>query len=217
MKSPRDTASLLCNLPHNWAIAMARIQLGAVVAITIWWSHATPVRAQNYENGIAAFKAGDFATALSEWRPLAKHGDARAQFDLGIMYEYGRGVVQNDVEALNWYRKAANQNVAAAQYRLAVLHENGWGVAQNHAEAVKWYSKAAAQGHALAQHDLAFMYFEGTGVPQDYIRAYMWLKISVVQGNSLMVKHLNLVAKNLTVTQIGKAQELARVWLRKQQ
>ena len=196
---------------------MVRLQLRTVVTFAILCSHVAPVQAQNYDEGIAAFHAGNFATALSQWRPLAKQGHAKAQYRLGIMYEYGRGLGQNDVEALKWYRKAAEQGVAVAQYRLAVLHDNGWGIARNDAEAVRWYRKAAEQGHALAQHDLAFMYAAGTGVPQDYVRAYMWLKIAVVQGNNLMVKHLNRIGKDLTVAQVGEAHDLARKWMRKHQ
>lgn len=34
---------------------------------------------------------------------------AKALYDLGSMYENGRGVPQNDTEAVKWYLKAANQ------------------------------------------------------------------------------------------------------------
>ena len=40
----------------------------------------------DYQKGVAAYESGDFATALGEWRPLAEQGDARAQFNLGVMY-----------------------------------------------------------------------------------------------------------------------------------
>ena len=196
---------------------MAAFQIRAFLAIAILFLPVIQVRAQSYEDGIAAFEAGDYAVALSHWRQLAKQGHAEAQYNLGIMHEYARGVGQNDVAASKWYEKAAKQGVAVAQYRLAVLHEHGWGIPQDSAEAVRWYSKAAAQGHAFAQHDLAFMYVAGTGVPQNYVQAYMWLNIAVAQGNNLMVKHLNHVAKKLTVAQLKQAHDLAREWTRKHQ
>ena len=37
------------------------------------------------------------------------------------MYQYGRGVAQNDVEAVNWYRKAADQGNYNADFRLKEL------------------------------------------------------------------------------------------------
>ena len=59
-----------------------------------------------------------------------------AQYNLGVMYENGRGVPQNDAEAVKWYRKAAEQGLASAQNNLGVMYANGEGVPQNDAEAV---------------------------------------------------------------------------------
>jgi len=46
------------------------------------------------QKGSDAYKIGDFATALREWTPLAEQGDVSAQFGLGVMYEWGKGVPQ---------------------------------------------------------------------------------------------------------------------------
>ena len=37
----------------------------------------------------AAYKRGDYATALSIWRPRAEQGNAHAQYNLGLMYKQG--------------------------------------------------------------------------------------------------------------------------------
>ena len=42
-----------------------------------------------------ALKKGDYKAALNELKPLAEKGDASAQFNLGLMYDNGRGVPQN--------------------------------------------------------------------------------------------------------------------------
>ena len=47
--------------------------------------------------------------ALQEIRSLAEQGDADAQFLLGFMYAYGKGVAQDFAKAVKWYRKAAEQ------------------------------------------------------------------------------------------------------------
>ena len=57
---------------------------------------------------MTAFDNGDFATALEEWTPLAEQGDASAQFLLGVMYEKGKGVLQDDIYANMWYNIAAS-------------------------------------------------------------------------------------------------------------
>jgi hypothetical protein len=47
---------------------------------------------QDFQKGLTAYKSGDYATALREWTPLAKQGDAFAQYNLGVMYGNGQGV-----------------------------------------------------------------------------------------------------------------------------
>jgi glycine/D-amino acid oxidase-like deaminating enzyme len=45
--------------------------------------------------GVQAYENGDYATALTEWAPLAEQGNANAQFNLAQMYRRGEGVPQN--------------------------------------------------------------------------------------------------------------------------
>ena len=72
--------------------------------------------------------------------------DAQAQLNLGKAYASGRGVPQDDMEAMKWIGKAAEQGNADAQYGLGLTYESGRGLPQDYAEAVKWYRKAAEQG-----------------------------------------------------------------------
>ncbi len=88
----------------------------------------------------------DYADAVKSNRKDAEHGNANAQYNLGVMYSQGLGVTQDHAEAARWYQKAAEQGLADAQYNLGVMYSQGLGVTQDHAEAVKWYQKAAAQG-----------------------------------------------------------------------
>ena len=62
--------------------------------------------AQDFGKGLAAARAGDFAAAISEWRPLADDGHAEAQFNLGALYEAGLGVPEDLAEAAGWYALA---------------------------------------------------------------------------------------------------------------
>ena len=61
-----------------------------------------------FQKGLDAANRGDFATALREWRPLAEQGDASAQNNLGFMYVYGKGVLQDYVRAHMWFNIAAS-------------------------------------------------------------------------------------------------------------
>ena len=87
----------------------------------------------------------------------AKGGDAKAQFNLGSMYDQGRGVAKNERKAVEWYQKAAAQGNASAQNNLGVMYSQGRGVAKDERKAVEWYKKSAAQGHEAAKKALAGM------------------------------------------------------------
>ena len=66
----------------------------------------------DFNKGLEAAQSGDFKTALAEWTPLAEQGGSDAQYNLGIMYDSGRGVPENDKTAVKWYTKAAEQGDA---------------------------------------------------------------------------------------------------------
>jgi hypothetical protein len=104
--------------------------------------------AGSYEEAIAAYERGDYASAMRLLRPLAEQGDASAQSDLGFMYKWARGVPQNYAEAMKWFRKAADQGHDRGQFNLGTMYRDGYGVPQDFVEAVKWFRKAAEQGYA---------------------------------------------------------------------
>ena len=61
--------------------------------------------------------------AVGGWRAAADQGHAEAQYNLGNMFEQGRGVAQSDVEAARWWQKAADQGHAGAQYNLGNMFD----------------------------------------------------------------------------------------------
>ena len=61
----------------------------------------------DYHKGLNAAIRGDFATARSEWKPLAEQRNAVAQKDLSVMYAYGKGVPKDYVYAHMWGNLAA--------------------------------------------------------------------------------------------------------------
>ena len=61
-------------------------------------------------------------------RSCDEQGHATAQTELGFMYGNGRGVLQDNAEAVRWYRLAAEQGDAVAQTNLGVMYSTGQGV-----------------------------------------------------------------------------------------
>ena len=124
---------------------MLRIFFAALFAIIIAFAGVV-AHAADFQKGLDAAKAGDYATALKEWQPLAEQGDADAQFNLGIMYANGEGVPKDDVEAARWWRLAAEQGHARAQFNLGIMYANGEGVLKDMVFAHMWLNIAGANG-----------------------------------------------------------------------
>jgi TPR repeat protein len=81
---------------------------------------------------------------------LAEQGDAKSQFNLGLMHENGQGVPQDYAAAVSWYRKAAEQGNALAQGNLGAMYANGQGVPQDYVTAHMWLNLVAAGGDKKA-------------------------------------------------------------------
>ena len=171
---------------------------------------ASPIAAQDYNKGLAAAQAGDFATALKEWMPLAEDGDSAAQYNLGVMYDNGDGVPQDYKEAVKWYTLAAEQGYAPAQTNLGFMYEDRQGVPQDYKEAIKWYTLAAEKDVSKAQSNLGFMYGNGRGVLKDNVIAHMWYNIGAANGDEISGENKDITAKNMTSEDISKAQAMAR-------
>ena len=106
--------------------------------------------------------------------------------------------------ALREWRPLAEKGDADAQFNLGVMYSKGQGVPQDYKTAVKWYTLAAEQGVASAQTNLGWMYDKGYGVKQDNVYAHMWGNIAASNGNENGGKLRDFVAKEMTVSQIGK-------------
>ena len=98
-------------------------------------------------NGEKEKPESEFETTLR----IAEQGDADAQFNLGAMYTFGRGVPQDYAEALKWFRKAAEQGEARAQSNLGWMYRTGKGVPKDDTEAYAWWSIAAANNDEVAK------------------------------------------------------------------
>lgn len=103
------------------------------------------------ENGSAALlseAAG--SSSLERLREAAEVGNRRAQYNLGVLYEEGRGVPSNMRQAVKWYRLAAQQDDADAQLALGVAYAIGEGVERDYGLAYVWLSQSARQGRREA-------------------------------------------------------------------
>lgn len=164
-----------------------------------------------FDEGVSAYDAGNYGKALQELRPLASQGDARSQYAMGVMYEYGRGVEKNQSLAAQWYTKAARQGNTDAQYNLGVMYEQGYGVKKDFRLAANWYGKAAQAGDIDALSNLGVLYQHGSGVPQSRVVALALYNASVAldpQPDNKAVGNRKAVVNGITIREVEDAQEL---------
>lgn len=128
--------------------------------------------------GVEAAARGDFATAVSLWRPLAETGDADAQYNLAQAYKFGRGVETDLAEAERLYGLAARQGHwrAADNYGLLLFHRGA------KAEALPYLEQAALRGDARAQYLYGLALFNGEMVAKDWVRAYALITLAQNAG-----------------------------------
>lgn len=157
------------------------------VSLLLFLSAVGPVAAGPYEDGLDAYRKGDWETAYKLLKPIAETDNSQsavAQQRLGLLTEHGRGTAKDPAAAAKWYQKAADQGDMVAQGHLGRLYRLGTGVPRDPALAAKWSIKAATQGNAAAQANLGYMSLEGFGSPADPAAAAGWFKRAAEQGDA---------------------------------
>jgi hypothetical protein len=106
-----------------------------------------------------------------------------AQFNLGMLYEQGKGVKKDLPSAAKWHTRAAKAGLADAQFALGYLLEKGTANGTvldtpDFVDALHWYSRSANQGFGPAQQNLAQLYMKGQGATQDLVQAYKWFTLA---------------------------------------
>ncbi len=190
------------------------LQIGGCLALAlIGLASADPL-----EDGVAAYRQGDFTAAMRLLRPLADAGDAKAEFHLGRMYALGQGVGQDPRQAVAWYRKAAERGDAEAEFVLGVMSLDRSGASQDAGQAVAWLRKAADKGVFNAQFRLGMMYAKGaSGLEPDPIAARMWLSLAAERAenayvHALVTKERSKLSAGMTPAEIAEAQRRAIEW-----
>lgn len=88
-------------------------------------------------------------------RRAAVKGNARAQFDLGLMYARGEGVRRDERLAFKWFHKAARNNHVEAKFYMGLSFAQGRGVRKQTQLARYWFKQAVKAGNFKAVAFLA--------------------------------------------------------------
>ena len=139
---------------------------------------ASPARADERSEAVAAYRAGDLSTAYKLFGRMAEKGDVEAVFYLGaIAHKDGMAV-----DAARWFCRAAEGGHFSAQHNCAVFAYRGLGTPQRKDDARRWFAAAAARGHPGSAASLGAMLLEGEGGPQDATAGLAWLRWAAAGG-----------------------------------
>jgi TPR repeat protein len=116
--------------------------------------YAAQAVADTYDEAVEALTEADYFEAYRSFQRLAKRGHAQAQYQLGMLYLYGKGVGQDVQQGISWLKQAAEGYSYLAANELSQIYLSGQWVKRDEAEAVKWLelsNKIAAQNVGEAE------------------------------------------------------------------
>lgn len=123
--------------------------------------------------------AADYYTTIQS----ANHGDAEAQFEMGLIYYLGRRVARDYKIAADWFLKASSQKLAKAQDALGIMYANGKYFKEDGVVAAQWFMKAANQGHTRSEYMYGLYKWFGTKVPKDRVGAFKYFQKAAKSGH----------------------------------
>jgi len=142
--------------------------------------------------GLALSDLGRDEEAVEKQLRGAQYGQVYCTFNLGRIYEKGRGVEQDYAKAMQCYREAAQAGHGSAINNVGALYELGLGVDRDYAAAMHWYKKAADHGHERAMSNIGDLYAEGKGVSRDREKAMEWQRRAAANGSGSGMAQLGL-------------------------
>jgi len=155
-----------------------------LLALVLLTGASSAFAVTTFDKGLDAYGDGLYREAARYWTEAAESGDARSRFNLGVLYEHGKGVDQDIKQAVVWYRQAAKTGFADAQFSLANILMKGAGpVEKNIDEGLMWYLQAADAGHIQSQFIVGSLLVDGEVVPRDVATATTWLKLASGNGH----------------------------------
>lgn len=147
---------------------MKRLALALLLLVSL-----TAQTGRDYEQAVVAYDQGQYPLALAGFSALAERGHPGAEFMLGAMYFYGKGVPKNDKFAAIWFQKAAVKGNPNGQLAFGSLYIRGVGVQQDLIRAYAWLTIASTANIAGLRQQAISLRDEASRLmqPDDIARA----------------------------------------------
>lgn len=136
-------------------------------------------------------EGADPAAAVAATAPLAAAGNLRAIALVGFQHDYGIGMPEDQVKALELYRQAAEAGFPQAMFNVGIYHEFGYGgLTPDPVAARGWYVRAGAMDFATALTAWGVMLRDGIGGAADQEGARAVLERAVSIGDAQAMAEL---------------------------
>lgn len=110
----------------------------------------------------AEFKMANYELAKAMWLNVKGSAKPDALFNVGILYDEGKGVDASITQAIEYYEMAALAGSRSAAYQLGLTYLHDKRIQNDEEAARHWLSLAAYQGDKDAAHLLASLNPNGT-------------------------------------------------------
>lgn len=130
-------------------------------------------------NEFHAIPTPDFKTAFKWYKKAAAMNYPEAIYEIAHCYERGKGVEQNNAEAITWYTKAATQGHVESQYILGKHYLEGDIVTKDYSNSIHWFQLAAEKQNLASLYELGVCAFHGYGFKKSHQNAIEWFNLAV--------------------------------------
>jgi len=138
--------------------------------------------AQLFDKGMNALLGSpasrDDVVALDSFHRSAELGYAPAQVVLGYLYQTGKIVTAEPMQAFDWYKRAAGQDDPLAEWLVGYMIYTGAVPPRDLNEAGLWFQKAASHNDPFGEYLLGRVKLDR----KDYAGAALWLQKAALQG-----------------------------------
>ncbi len=139
-----------------------------VISLFLSWEVFAQNSNDHTKNALAGISQGYLEYGFKELKKSADLNDLPAQFFVGVCYERGIIVKQNNIEAFKMFRRAAERGLPDAMNRLSVYYRQGIAVAANETKSNEWLRRFQEKGGKNILPDFIRIYSEGIKHTENY-------------------------------------------------
>lgn len=143
---------------------------------------AIPDAAAEFGLGVYYVFTKDYPQSITWFKKSADQHFVGGYYGLGKAYACGKGVPEDQAQAMRFYLQAAE--LPEADMRIGDMYLYGSGVKQDRTQAMNWYEKAAKAGSIEADIELGDLYQSNTSPGRDDGRAVQWYSKAAEAGDA---------------------------------